>query len=106
MPTTTAPKHSFPALRDELAAALLASFPEHVERMSWGRARIAAHQQGRLRDLLAYAAEHSPFHARRLGGIDLASVNPQDLSALPVMTKPQMLDSLDDVSPTGVCPAP
>ena len=39
----------------------------------------------------------SPFHARRLAGIDPAEVDPTDLRALPVMTKAQMMDELDDV---------
>ena len=97
MPTTTAPKHSFPALRDELEAALLASFPEHIQRLRWNRAQIAAHQQEQLRALLAYAIEHSPFHARRLRGVDLAAVDARDLSQLPVMTKAEMMDEFDDV---------
>ena len=70
MPTTTAPKHSFHALRDGLQTSLLASYPEHVERIGWSRAQIAAHQQDQLGALLAHAIEHSPFHARRLRGID------------------------------------
>lgn len=50
-----------------------------------------AHREG-LRRLLVHAVEHSPFHRRRLEGVDL-----DDLSALPVMTKAQMMDELDDV---------
>ena len=70
MPTTTTQQGSFRALRDDLQTALLASFPEHVARIDWSRARIAAHQQHRLSALLAHAVEHSRFHARRLRGID------------------------------------
>ena len=77
--------------------ALLASFPEHVARIGWSRAQIAAHQQHRLSALLAHAVEHSPFHARRLRGIDTAAVDARDLSQLPVMTKSEMMTELDDV---------
>src|SRR4249920_1198070 len=66
MPTTTTQQDSFRALRDILQTSLLASFPEHVARIGWSRAQIAAHQQHRLSALLAHAVEHSPFHARRL----------------------------------------
>ena len=66
MPTTTAPQHSFHALRDGLQTSLLASYPEHIERIGWSRAQITAHQQGQLGALLAHAIEDSPFHARRL----------------------------------------
>jgi phenylacetate-CoA ligase len=47
--------------------------------------------------LLREAKASSPFHARRLAGIDPAGVDPTDLSALPVMTKAQMMEELDDV---------
>ena len=56
MPTTIAPKHSFLALRDELQTSLLASYPEHVARIGWNRARIATHQQDQLSALLATLA--------------------------------------------------
>src|SRR6478752_6003436 len=97
MPTTTAPKHSFPALRDGLKASLLAGYPELIERLGWSRDRIAAHQQAQLGALLAHAIENSPFHARRLRGIDPAAVDAGDLSQLPVMTKTEMMADLDDV---------
>ena len=97
MPTTTAQQGSFRALRDDLQTALLASFPEHVARIDWSRARIAAHQQHRLSALLAHAVEHSRFHARRLRGIDTDAVDARDLTQLPVMTKSEMMTELDDV---------
>ena len=46
MPTTTAPKHSFHAFRDGLQTSLLARFPDHVERLGWSRAQIAARSSG------------------------------------------------------------
>ena len=97
MPTTTAPKHSFHTLRDELQTSLLASYPELIERIGWGRDQITAHQQGQLGALLAHAIEDSPFHARRLRGIDPSAVDAGDLSQLPVMTKAEMMNELDDV---------
>ena len=97
MPTTTATASQFGALREELQTALLASFPELVARIGWDRRQIAAHQRQRLRALLGHAVERSPFHARRLRGIDLAAVDPGDLSLLPVMTKSEMMNELDDV---------
>ena len=97
MPTTTATASQSGALREELQTALLASFPEHVARIGWDRRQIAAHQRQRLRALLGHAVERSPFHARRLRGIDLAAVDPGDLSLLPVMTKSEMMNELDDV---------
>jgi phenylacetate-CoA ligase len=96
MPTTTTAA-TVHLLRDELQAALLASYPELIARMRWSRARIVAHQRVRLRELLAHAVAHSPYHARRLAGLDVGAVEPEDLSQLPVMTKAQMMDEFDDV---------
>lgn len=93
MPVTT----GFAAFRDDLQADLLAAYPDHLARASWDHERLRAHQGGALRELLGHAAEHSPFHARRLAGIDLDAVRPHDLSALPVMTKSDVLTEFDDV---------
>jgi phenylacetate-CoA ligase len=66
-------------------------------RAEMGAAESAQTERADLHRLLRYAAEHSPFHGRRLAGIDLTAVDPADLSALPVMTKADMMDGLDDV---------
>lgn len=58
---------------------------------------IAARQRERLRALLAHAREHSPFHARRLRSVDADRFELEDLAALPVMTKAQLMDEFDDV---------
>jgi phenylacetate-CoA ligase len=99
MPTTTTqkPTPAFRAIRDNLQSRMLASFPEQVARLGWDREQIAAHQQTQLCALLAHAVEHSPFHARRLSGVDPAAVDATDLSQLPVMTKAEMMNELDDV---------
>src|SRR5436190_9427363 len=96
MPTTTA-RHSFLPLRDDVQAALLASYPDLIARLAWSRARIVAHQRIRLRELVTHATAHSPFHARRLAGVDVDGLDPEDMSALPVMTKTQMMNEFDDV---------
>jgi phenylacetate-CoA ligase len=98
MPTTATTQHSsFRPLRDELQSALLANYPELIARLRWSRAQIVAHQRLRLRELVAHAVVHSPFHARRLAGLDIDALAPEDLSALPVMTKTQMMNEFDDV---------
>jgi phenylacetate-coenzyme A ligase PaaK-like adenylate-forming protein len=94
MPTAVAP---LPLQRARLQAELLAAYDELIPRMAWDRARILAHQRERLRLLLRHAAEHSRFHAERLAGVDLDAVDPQDLTALPVMTKADLMDRFDDV---------
>ena len=88
---------SFVALRDRVQHLLLAAYPDLIARTGWDRSRIVDHQRDRLRELLAHAAARSPFHARRLAGIDPGTVDPTDLTALPVMTKSAMMAELDDV---------
>lgn len=83
--------------RENLQASMLASLPDHLARLTWDRDRIAQAQREGLRTLLRTAAAHSPFHQRRLAGIDLETIEPEDLSQLPVMTKSQMMADLDDV---------
>jgi phenylacetate-coenzyme A ligase PaaK-like adenylate-forming protein len=93
--TTTA--GAFGPLRDQIQEELLAGYPAQLARLRWDRATIVAHQRQRLRALLAYAVERSPFHARRLAKVDMAAVDPRDLSQLPVMTKAEMMADLGEV---------
>ena len=70
--------------------------PDHIARLGWQGAQIEAAQREGLTGLLAHAVEHSPFHRKRLAGIDLERIDPGDLSALPVMTKHDMMSAFDD----------
>jgi phenylacetate-CoA ligase len=81
------------SVRDDALGGTMA----HFARLRWNRDQIIAEQRRGLARLLAHAAEHSPFHARRLRGIDLGAVDSCDMSALPVMTKADMMSALDDV---------
>ena len=67
--------------------AVQAAIEDHITRLDWPRAQIERYQTGRLRALLAYARERSPFYARRLRGIDPSCASVADLARLPVMTK-------------------
>ena len=77
--------------------ALLAAAPESIDRLSWSREQIDAHQEAAMRRLLAHAVEHSAFHARRLRGVDIDGWRLADLAALPVMTKRDMMGAFDSV---------
>ena len=83
--------------RARMQADLLAHYDELIARTSWGRQQILDHQRGRLRALLRHAAISSRFHAERLRGIDVDTVEPDDLTALPVMTKTELMEHFDDV---------
>ena len=73
--------------RADVAAGVLA----HAKRLRWKKERIDTERQTRLRELLAHAIEHSPFHAERLEGVDPAVFTESDLSSLPVMTKEDLM---------------
>jgi phenylacetate-CoA ligase len=94
---TTGTANDIDALRERSSAALAERLHEHVGRLGWDAARIAEHQRDRLRALLSHAIERSPFHARRLAGIDPQSFELSDLSQLPAMTKDDMMASFDEL---------
>src|SRR3954452_15844582 len=95
-PSTTAAS-DLDVLRTRLAEALAGHLPQPLPRLSWDADRIADHQRQRLRALLAHAVERSPFHARRLRGIDADRFELGDLEQVPVMTKAEMMASFDEV---------
>jgi len=97
MITATRAETDWARFRADFQAELLARTPEHLERLSWGAERIEAAQRDGLRRLLAHAVAHSPFHRQRLAGAEVAGIEPGDLASLPVMTKTDMMATIDDV---------
>jgi phenylacetate-coenzyme A ligase PaaK-like adenylate-forming protein len=85
---------------DEAAAAfqehLLASLAEQLERLHWDERTLAEHRRVALADTLVFAAERSRWHAPRLAPVDLDAVTPEDLTALPTMTKADLMRAWDD----------
>jgi phenylacetate-CoA ligase len=97
MNTTTSTVTSWESFRADVQGALAAGMDDHVRRLAWDAERLAVTQRDGLHRLLTHAVEHSPFHGRRLAGIDVDRLDPWDLTALPVMTKSDMMASFDDV---------
>lgn len=94
----TAPSSTgFAALRSRVQRELFARLPGHVARLGWHSDRIAAHQREHLRRLLTYAATRSRFHAPRLAGVEIDRVTPDDLRAIPIMTRAQLMAHFDSV---------
>jgi phenylacetate-CoA ligase len=83
--------------RDDALHLAAASAADELARTRWSADQIRQSQRDGLRTLLTHAAEHSPFHRERLAAADLDGADPSDMSALPVMTKAQMMGALDDV---------
>jgi len=68
-----------------------------IRRLRWSADRLAADRERRLRELLAWSAERSPFHAERLADIDVQGFTEADLPSLPIMTKADLMDNFDQV---------
>jgi phenylacetate-CoA ligase len=77
--------------------AVQAAMDDHIARLDWSREQIERHRDQRLRMLLGYAKERSPFHARQLRDLDPARVSVADLVSLPMMTKAQVQDQWDAI---------
>jgi phenylacetate-CoA ligase len=78
-------------------AELQDEYMRGVRRLRWDAGRLAAERERRLRELLAYAAEHSPFWRERLAGHDLVNFTEADLPSLPILTKAEMMQEFDRV---------
>ena len=90
-------RDSYERLRAAHVYAVQGALDDHIGRVDWSREQIEHHQTERLRSLLAYARERSPFHARRLSGIDPSVVTAADLAGVPMMTKAEAQDEWDDI---------
>src|SRR5947209_8743009 len=77
-----------------------AALEDHVARVDWPRERLERYRTDRLRALLTFARERSPFHAARLRPIDPSSATAEDLAQLPVMTKQEARDEWDAIVTT------
>jgi phenylacetate-coenzyme A ligase PaaK-like adenylate-forming protein len=94
---TTMTETSVEAMRARFGTTLSARLGPHVERLGWDAGHLEAFQRDQLRRLLGHAMACSPFHARRLRGIDPDRFELQHLSELPVMSKEQMMSSFDEL---------
>ena len=93
-------RRAYERLRAAHLNAVRASLEDHVARLDWPRDRIELHQTGRLRSLLGFARERSPFHADRMAGLDPATATVDDLARLPPMTKREAQDGWDAIVTT------
>lgn len=87
----------YETLRGRQLAAMRELVPEYVGRTRWPAGRIRAERQAALRRLLRVAIDGSPWHRRRLTGIDPESCTVADLASVPVMTKDDLVTNFDEV---------
>ena len=71
--------------------------PGEVEKLRWPLKQLHALRDEHLRALVRTAKERSPWHARRLSRIDPESLSGDDLSALPTMTKVDLVTHWDEI---------
>lgn len=76
-------------------ADAIALAPAMVERRAWPAERLAEHRTERLRALVRTAADRSPWHRRRLAGVDVGRLTEATLAQLPVMTKADVMTNFD-----------
>jgi phenylacetate-CoA ligase len=91
---------SYERLRVAHLHQIRAALDDHVERVGWPRERIERYRTDRLRALLCYARERSPFHAARMRGFDPSTATVADLARLPAMTKREAQDEWDAIITT------
>lgn len=76
---------------------LLDALFEQLPRLSWSGEQLRMHQRGALTDALRHAVTRSAFHRDRLAAVDIESIGPDDLNAVPTMTKGDLMAHWDDV---------
>ena len=91
------PELTYERLRAAHLSDVQAALEDHVGRLDWSREQIDRYRTQRLRALLAYARERSPFHAERLRGLDPNSATVADLSSLPMMSKQDAQEHWDAI---------
>jgi phenylacetate-CoA ligase len=91
------PRAAYERMRAAHLAAVQAALEDHVTRLDWPRQQIECYQNHRLRALLGYARERSPFHAWRLRALDPSRVSVADLASLPMMTKQDAQEQWDAI---------
>jgi phenylacetate-coenzyme A ligase PaaK-like adenylate-forming protein len=87
----------FEVIRQRHVRALQERLPAEVEKLTWPLERLHALRDQRLRALVHTARTHSPWHARRLRHIDPDTLSGSDLSAIPPMTKADLMANWDEI---------
>jgi phenylacetate-CoA ligase len=87
----------YEALRQQQVALLTRLMGLHVQRLQWSVEQLRLERQARLRDLLHVALSKSPWHRRRLAGIDQDHFEERDLERVPPMTKEDLMANWDDI---------
>ena len=90
-------RSQFDADRQRHLQAFAERLPDEAERLTWPLERLHRLRDERLRALLRTAKARSPWHAKRLAGVDVDAVTGADLSAIPTMTKTDVMEHWDEI---------
>ena len=88
---------TYEQLRQQHYAEAMASVHGMIDRLSWPADRLAAHRRTQLQQLVQVAVERSPWHRKRLTYTDLDALAAGDVTALPTMTKADLMENFDEV---------
>src|SRR6478735_1896788 len=88
---------AFDADRQRHLRAFADRLPVEAERLTWPLERLHRLRDERLRALLRTAKARSPWHAKRLAGVDVETVRGADLAAIEPMTKTDVMEHWDEI---------
>jgi phenylacetate-coenzyme A ligase PaaK-like adenylate-forming protein len=88
---------SYESTRLEHLMEMRRRFPELVESLSWPRERLHAERTARLRALIEIARYRSTWHRKRLAHVDLRTLDADDLTNIPIMTKHDLMTHFDQI---------
>jgi phenylacetate-coenzyme A ligase PaaK-like adenylate-forming protein len=93
-------RSAYERIRGAHLGAVQAALDDHVGRLDWSAEQIRGHRDQRLRSLLAYARERSPFYAERLRNLDVDEATVSDLASIPMLTKAEAQGEWDAIVTT------
>lgn len=87
----------YETLQQDHVAEAMALAGRLIERLEWPAGRLAVYRARRLRELVGYAVERSPWHRERLARVDIARLDEASLRELPPMTKADLMGNYDRI---------
>lgn len=88
---------SYDERRAEQQLALFRYLGPALERIEWEAERLRQLRTQALRELVRHALKASPWHAKRLSGLDPENVSEDTLGSLPTMTKADLMAHWDEI---------
>ncbi|MGY1704190.1 phenylacetate--CoA ligase family protein [Geodermatophilus sp. SYSU D00697] len=88
---------TYERLRQRHLADATALVPRLFAPLEWPPDRLAEHRRDALRRLVRVARDLSPWHRKRLAGVDPDEVTEETLGELPVMTKDDLMAHFDEI---------